>query len=47
VQSWVAGYAEPPQQLVLHGAEHFFHGRLIELRAGVKHFLEGSVAAEI
>jgi alpha/beta superfamily hydrolase len=46
VQSWVAGYADPPQLLVLRDAEHFFHGRLIELRAGVKRFLEGSVAAE-
>ena len=46
VKSWVAGYADPPQLLVLRDAEHFFHGRLVELRAGVKRFLSGAVAAE-
>jgi len=44
VKSWVAGYADPPQLLVLRDAEHFFHGRLVELRAGVKRFLSGAVA---
>jgi len=47
VQSWVAGYADPPQLLVLRDAEHFFHGRLVELRAGVKRFLEGAVVAAV
>ena len=46
VQAWVSGYADPPQLLVLRDAEHFFHGRLVELRAGVKRFLGGAVAAE-
>ena len=41
VQSWVAGYADPPELAVLHGAEHFFHGRLVELRAVVMRFLSG------
>jgi alpha/beta superfamily hydrolase len=43
----VAGYANPPQLLVLRDAEHFFHGRLIELRAGVNTFLGGPIAAEV
>jgi alpha/beta superfamily hydrolase len=39
VQRWVSGFAAAPQMLVLPGAEHFFHGRLGELRAGVLEFL--------
>jgi hypothetical protein len=41
VKSWVAGYAEPPELAVLSGAEHFFHGRLGELRTVVMRFLAG------
>jgi alpha/beta superfamily hydrolase len=40
VQRWAAGYApQQPQLLVMPGAEHFFHGRLAELRAAVLGFL--------
>jgi alpha/beta superfamily hydrolase len=40
VQRWVAGYApQAPDLLVMRDAEHFFHGRLAELRAGVLRFL--------
>ncbi len=39
VSEWVAGYAEPPQLAILRGAEHFFHGRLVELRSLVSRFL--------
>ncbi len=40
VRGWAAGYApQPPELLVLRNAEHFFHGRLAELRAGVLRFL--------
>jgi alpha/beta superfamily hydrolase len=44
VRSWASGFHEPPQMLVLPGAEHFFHGRLGELRAGVLDFLARSAA---
>lgn len=40
VRSWVESYApDAPQLRVLKGAEHFFHGRLTELRQGVLDFL--------
>jgi alpha/beta superfamily hydrolase len=39
---WVNGMAPGPELLVLEGAEHFFHGRLIELRDAVTGFLEGA-----
>jgi alpha/beta superfamily hydrolase len=41
VRSWVAGYADPPELRVFEGAEHFFHGRLGELRAAVVDYLSG------
>jgi uncharacterized protein len=41
VRSWAAGFAPPPELRVLAGAEHFFHGRLGELRAVVLEFLAG------
>ncbi|HET9694367.1 MAG TPA: alpha/beta fold hydrolase [Steroidobacteraceae bacterium] len=36
---WVAGYTPAPELLVLPDAEHFFHGKLIELRSGLVRFL--------
>jgi uncharacterized protein len=40
VQRWAASYApRPPRLLLMQDAEHFFHGRLAELRAGVLGFL--------
>ena len=42
VRRWVAGYTPPPELAVLAGAEHFFHGRLNELRATVLRFVRGS-----
>lgn len=41
--AWVDGLAPGPELLVMPGAEHFFHGRLVELRAAVT----GFVAAEL
>ncbi|NJD31421.1 MAG: alpha/beta hydrolase [Gammaproteobacteria bacterium] len=41
VQRWVASYRQPPELAVLRGAEHFFHGRLGELRSVVSRFLSG------
>jgi alpha/beta superfamily hydrolase len=46
VREWVAGYAPPPRLVVLPGAEHFFHGRLGELRAAAIEFLSGDGARE-
>jgi alpha/beta superfamily hydrolase len=39
VQAWAAGYEPSPRVLVIAGAEHFFHGKLLELRAGIAGFL--------
>jgi hypothetical protein len=44
VQAWVAGYAQPPELVLMHGTEHYFHGRLGELRAVVERFLSGRAA---
>jgi alpha/beta superfamily hydrolase len=41
VRRWVTGYVPAPELAVLAGAEHFFHGRLNELRATVLRFLLG------
>ncbi len=41
VRRWVADYDPPPQLLVVPGAEHFFHGKLLELRAGILAFVTG------
>jgi len=45
VQAWVGGFDEPPELAEFAGAEHFFHGRLVELRARVVEFLGKSAAA--
>ena len=37
---WVNGLEPGPELLVMQGAEHFFHGRLNELRAAVMDFVE-------
>ncbi len=37
---WVNGLAPGPELLVMEGAEHFFHGRLVELRQSVARFIE-------
>jgi alpha/beta superfamily hydrolase len=42
VRRWVAGYTPAPELVVLAGAEHFFHGRLRELRTTVLRFVSGS-----
>ncbi|MEZ5459109.1 MAG: alpha/beta family hydrolase [Steroidobacteraceae bacterium] len=39
VQAWAARQPTPPQFALLSGAEHFFHGRLHELRDAVGRFL--------
>ena len=40
VREWAAGFAPPPQVLVVPDAEHFFHGKLVELREGVRKWLQ-------
>lgn len=37
--AWVNGLEPGPELLVLAGAEHFFHGRLVELREAVMDFV--------
>jgi len=39
VRRWAGEFSPPPRLEVLEGAEHFFHGRLAELRSTVKTFL--------
>jgi alpha/beta superfamily hydrolase len=39
VRGWAAGYDRSPQLHVVAGAEHFFHGRLGELRSAIVRFL--------
>ena len=47
VRRWCEGFTPPPRLAVLAAAEHFFHGRLAELRAAVIEFLsaEGGTGA--
>ncbi len=40
VRAWVESLAHPPTLTVLAGAEHFFHGRLNELRQIAKDWLQ-------
>jgi len=44
VRRWAGGFVPPPRLVVLAGAEHFFHGRLEQLRAAVLGFLAGEPA---
>lgn len=44
VQVWTAGLAGAPKLVILPGAEHFFHGRLNDLRDAVKDWLHPSAA---
>ena len=41
---WVNGLEPGPELRVLSGAEHFFHGRLVELREAVADFVDKSQA---
>ena len=43
VRDWVARFEPAPELLVVPGAEHFFHGKLVELREGVGRWLRASV----
>jgi hypothetical protein len=39
VRSWARSFAPEPELSVIEGAEHFFHGKLGELRSGLLAFL--------
>jgi alpha/beta superfamily hydrolase len=39
VRRWVADYTPAPKLAVVPGAEHFFHGKLTELRQAIVNFL--------
>ena len=39
VRRWAGEFAPPPRLAMLEGAEHFFHGQLVELRSVVASFL--------
>jgi alpha/beta superfamily hydrolase len=41
VQSWARGFEDPPEFAAMQGAEHFFHGRLGDLRGVTMRFLSG------
>ena len=36
---WVNSLEPGPELLIINGGEHFFHGRLAELREAVKDFI--------
>jgi alpha/beta superfamily hydrolase len=44
IQRWVATLVSPPQLALLSGVDHFFHGRLNELRAVVLEWLDATGA---
>lgn len=44
VQAFAGRFQPPPQLVVVAGGEHFFHGRLTELREHVRAFLENAEA---
>jgi alpha/beta superfamily hydrolase len=46
VRRWAGAFSPPPQLLVFAEAEHFFHGRLGELRSGVLDFLRETASRE-
>jgi len=41
---WVNGLLPGPELLIISGAEHFFHGRLVELREAIAEFVVESQA---
>ena len=42
--AWVDGLLPGPELLIIAGGEHFFHGRLLELREAVTSFVEDASA---
>jgi alpha/beta superfamily hydrolase len=39
VRAWAAGFTPQPQLRVIEGAEHFFHGKLTQLREVILEFV--------
>jgi len=46
VRSWCAGVVAPPRLVVLEGVDHFFHGRLHELRDILRDTLRSQLAGQ-
>ena len=44
--AWVNGLLPGPELLIMAGAEHFFHARLVELREHVSRFVADATAAK-
>jgi alpha/beta superfamily hydrolase len=44
--AWVDGLEPGPELLIIQGGEHFFHGRLTDLREAVTQFVEESLASK-
>lgn len=42
--AWVDGLEPGPELLIIPGGEHFFHGRLLDLRVAVTQFVEAAAA---
>jgi alpha/beta superfamily hydrolase len=42
---WFNGLEAGPELLVMEGAEHFFHGRLVDLREAVSNFVNDAIEA--
>jgi uncharacterized protein len=42
IQRWVAALAQPPRLVLLPGVDHFFHGRINELRKVVLEWLDST-----
>jgi len=40
VVNWVRSLENPPQLEIMHGASHFFHGKLLDLRSACDDFLQ-------
>ena len=46
IQRWVATLAQPPRLVLLPGVDHFFHGRINELRKVVLEWLDSTQVDE-
>jgi len=46
VRGWAGEFSPPPRLVMLEGAEHFFHGRLGDLRSAVTSFLSATEERE-
>jgi len=47
IQQWVNSLASPPEMVVLPGVEHFFHGRMNDLRQSVLEWARGAAGTSL